>query len=157
MKKGFTLVELMMVMVVLAIIATLATGAAMKSIRQAKEQRINATQSALELALVNYRAAEGRWPSMEGAISETNKCSFGKDNYKVFGPLLTSKKRVYLDPASLLTKVDGEGVISLRDALEKKISPDKCPIGYPNPSKANDFRYYKVTINLEYDTVKVSR
>jgi len=158
MKKGFTLVELMMVMVVMAIIATLATGAAMKSIKQGKEQRINATSVVLQMALANYRTVEGHWPLAAGQTTDTTNVVYsGTQNALVFAPLLKSTKREYVDASALLTKVSGLGVISLREALAQKIAPESCPIGYPDPEKSGSFNYFKVTINLDYDTVKVTR
>jgi len=156
MRRGFTLVEMMMVMVVMALIATLATGAAMKSIRQAKEQRINTTRGTLEMALMNYRAYEGNWPTLDGTSDTTNVVFNTPEKIaKVFEPLINSTTRVYLDPAALLTKVDGK-VLSLREAMADKKGAS-FPLGYPNPDKGSEFKYYKVTINLVYDTVKVER
>jgi prepilin-type N-terminal cleavage/methylation domain-containing protein len=158
MKKGFTLVELMMVMVVMAIIATLATGAAMKSIKQAKEQRVNATSVILQMALMNYRTVEGHWPLASGETTGTNKVVFsGTRNAQVFAPLLESTKREYMDASALLTKVPGLGVISVREALAQKIAPANCPIGYPDPEKSGEFKYFKVTIEFDYDIVRVTR
>jgi prepilin-type N-terminal cleavage/methylation domain-containing protein len=158
MKKGFTLVELMMVMVVMAIIATLATGAAMKSIQQGKEQRINATSTVLQMALMNYRTVEGHWPLATGDTVSTNKVVYsGTKNAEVFAPLLESTKREYVDTSALLTQVPGLGIISLREALAQKVAPGSCPIGYPDPSKSGSFNYFKVTINYDYDTVYVTR
>lgn len=157
MKKGFTLVELMMVMVVMALIATLATGAAMKSIRQGKEQRINATRVALEMAVTTYRAEEQTWPLALEPKSGESTVEFRDTNGRVFGPLIENPKKCYVDPSSLLTKVAGFGVISLREAIERKLSPESCSIGYPDPEKSNTFTFYKVTFNLATDTVKVDR
>jgi len=129
----------------------------MKSIRQAKIQKINTTSKALEMALMNYRAKEGHWPNVSGGETSTNAVtSFkGAKNAQVFAPLIENSKRVYLDPAALLTKVSGLGVVPLREAMERKVSAENCPIGYPNPDKGSEFKYYKVSINTEYDTVKV--
>lgn len=158
MRKGFTLVELMMVMVVMAILATLATGAALKSIRQAKEQRINATCVALGQALVNYRAAEQRWPvALESTDANSTTVTFQETNAKVFAPLIENRQKVYLDPSALLTKVSGMGVISLRAAMDRKTAPASCPLGYPDSSNGNIFKYFRVTFNLSLDTVTVSR
>jgi len=157
MKKGFTLVELMLVLVVMALIATLATGAAMKSIKQAKEQRINATCVALKMALTNYRTEEQRWPVALEPGQDQTIVSFRDNNAKVFGPMLEDNKKVYLDTSALLTQVPGFGTISLREALERKVAPDLCKIGYPDPNKSGIFICYKVTFNLATDTVNVDR
>lgn len=157
MRKGFTLVELMMVMVVMAIIATLATGAALKSIKQAKEQRIRATCTALEMALTDYRAQEERWPLALEPSGDSTTVSFRENNARVFRPLIENRKKVYLDPSALLTKVPGKPTMSLREAMDRNISPDACSIGYPDPSNGNSFKFYKVTFNLALDTVTVER
>lgn len=156
-KKGFTLVELMMVMVVMAIIATLATGAAMKSIKQAKEHKIDATCVALVQALTNYRAAEQCWPVSLNAKGDSPTVDFRENNALVFAPLLANREKLYLDPSALLTKVPGLGVIPLRVAMDRKMSPEVCPLGYPDPSNGNIFKYFKVTFNLSLDTVSVGR
>jgi len=157
MKKGFTLVELMMVIVVMAIIATLATGAAMKSISQAKVHRINTTRVALQMALVNYRTEEERWPlALEPKAGKTT-VEFRDNNGKVFAPLIENPKRNYLDASALLTKVPGYGVMALREALERKISPELCSLGYPDPEKSGTFIFYKITFDLTFDSVKVDR
>jgi prepilin-type N-terminal cleavage/methylation domain-containing protein len=155
--KGFTLVELMMVMVVMAIIATLATGAAMKSIKQAKEKRIDATCVGLMQALTNYRAAEQSWPVGLNPLGDKTTVEFRENNARVFAPLIADRKKVYLDPSALLTKVPNVGVMSLREAMERKISPESCSIGYADPANGNIFKFYKVTFNLSMDTVSVGR
>jgi len=157
MKKGFTLVELMMVMVVMAILATLATGAALKSIRNAKEQRINATCVTLGQALVNYRAQEQSWPVALDPVDTSPTVTFQETNAKVFAPLLENRQKVYLDPSGLFTKVSGLGLISLREAMDRKTAPNACPLGYPDPSNGNIFKYFRVTFNLSLDTVTVGR
>jgi hypothetical protein len=145
------------VVVVMAIIATLATGAAMKSIKQAKEQRIRATCTSLEMALTDYRAKEERWPVSLEPQGESVTVSFRENNARVFRPLFEDRRKVYLDPSALLTKVPGHPAMSLREAMDRKIAPDLCSLGYPDPSNGNIFRFYKVTFNLAYDTVSVER
>jgi prepilin-type N-terminal cleavage/methylation domain-containing protein len=157
MRKGFTLVELMMVMVVMAIIATLATGAAMKSIKQAKEKRIDATCVGLMQALTNYRAAEQCWPVGLEPQEGKETVDFRENNALVFKPLIENRNKVYLDPSALLTKVPNVGVMSLREAMDRKVAPGVCSIGYADPSNGNIFRYFKVSFNLSMDTVSVGR
>jgi prepilin-type N-terminal cleavage/methylation domain-containing protein len=157
MRKGFTLVELMMVMAVMAIIATLATGAAIKSIQQGKQRRIDATCVALGMALTNYRAAEQCWPVPLEPLGDSVTVTFRENNALVFGPLSVDRNKPYLDPSALLTKVPGLGVIPLRVALDRKIAPEACSLGYADPSNGNIFKYFKVTFNLSMDTASVGR
>ena len=106
------------------------------------------------MGLMNFRASEGRWPvPLEG----TNQVVFREDNALVFAPLLKNQKRQYFDDSALLTKVPGHGVLPLNKALKKGIAPEQCPLGYLDPSNKEIFKYFKVTFNLDYDTVKVER
>lgn len=146
-----------MVMVVMAIIATLATGAAMKSIRQAKEKRIDAMCVGLVQALTNYRAAEQCWPVELAPQGDSNTRSFQKDNKLVFSPLLMDRKKIYLDTSALLTKVDGVGVLPLNKAMGRFPGKSDFSIGYADPSNGNIFRYFKVTFDLSLDRVSVGR
>jgi prepilin-type N-terminal cleavage/methylation domain-containing protein len=156
-KRGFTLVELLMVIVVMAMIATLATGAAIKSIRTAKEKRIDSTCVTLTQALMNYRAAEQSWPVPLDPQGNKVTVEFRNNNAEVFGPLLEDPKKLYLDPSGLFTKIPGLGVVSLRVALDRQMAPAICPLGYPDPANANIFKFFKVTFNVSLDTVSVER
>ncbi|HRR34605.1 MAG TPA: type II secretion system protein [Kiritimatiellia bacterium] len=61
-RRGFTIVELLVVISIMAVLATLATGAAIKSIRQSRNKRVEMTAKSLEAALMGYRALKGGWP-----------------------------------------------------------------------------------------------
>jgi hypothetical protein len=83
--------------------------------------------------------------------------TFHENNALVFAPLITDRTKLYLDPSALLTKVPGFGVIPLRVAMDRKIAPAACSLGYADPSNGNIFKYYKVTFNLSLDTASVGR
>lgn len=151
-KKGFTLVELLMVIVVMALVATLATSAASKSIKQGRQKRIDTTAKSLQMALVNYRAQEGRWPVGLDPDARKDTVTFsGERNKEVFEKLITA--RIYLEPSGLLTIANGKRM-SLREAMDR--GNFNVPIGYPNPQNQSEFKYFTVVFNLTTDSVSVS-
>jgi prepilin-type N-terminal cleavage/methylation domain-containing protein len=156
-KMGFTLIELMMVVLVMAIIATLATGAAMKAMELARKRQVESMRVALQGGLVNYRAAEERWPLTLVPPAGSDVVEFRENNARVFAPLLDNPNKLYLDPSALLTKVSGKGVMPLRKAIELRIAPEACPLGYPDLSNKDIFRYFKVTFDLAMDNVSVEQ
>ena len=156
-KTGFTLIELMMVVLVMAIVATLAIGAVLKSKKQPQDARIKATCTALMMGLTNYRVAEQRWPLTLVPEAGSNIVVIRENNARVFAPLFENSKKIYVDPSALLTKVPGKGVMPLRKAIELKIAPEECSLGYPDPANRDIFKYYKVTFNLSLDTVNVEQ
>ena len=154
-KMGFTLIELMMVVLVMALIATLATGAAMKAMELARKRQVESMRVALQGALVNYRATEERWPLTLEPPAGSNGVEFRENNARVFAPLIENPKKLYLDPSALLTKVPGKGVMPLRKAMELRIDPASCPLGYSDPINRAIFKCFKVTFSLSLDTVSV--
>lgn len=61
-KKGFTIIELMMVMAVIAVLMGIITTAVSSSIRASRKQRANALCSLVESGLATYREQNGKWP-----------------------------------------------------------------------------------------------
>jgi prepilin-type N-terminal cleavage/methylation domain-containing protein len=156
-KTGFTLIELMMTILVMAIVATLAIGAVLKSGKNPRDTRIQATCMALKMGLTNYRAAEQRWPLALVPGAGSDIIVIREDNARVFAPLFENPNKMYVDSSALLTKVQGKGVMPLRKAMELRIAPAACPLGYPDPVNKEVFRYFKVTFNLSLDTVNVEQ
>ena len=112
MKKGFTIVELLMVIAILAVLLGIVTTAATASIRQSRERQAKAMQNTLQGGIAAYRARKGKWPSKleDWAEKPPNKGTLGylsKGDYdKVMHTLLnassgkSSKSRV-MDPVGL--------------------------------------------------------
>jgi prepilin-type N-terminal cleavage/methylation domain-containing protein len=156
-KGGFTLIELVLVIAVMAILATLAITAVKKADEQKNRAYIDATRMALNNAIYNYRVREGRWPFGLTKKGSSVSLSFRNDNSLVFAPLIESSKTTYLDVSALLTQVQGKGVLPLKKALELKVAPQLCPIGYLDPANKRNFICFKVSINLELETVVVEK
>jgi prepilin-type N-terminal cleavage/methylation domain-containing protein len=151
---GFTLIELLMVVAVMAILSTLAIVAVLNSGKQPQQASYKTACVALQAGLMNYRAAEQQWP-VTLSPQEGTQVVFHENNALVFAPLFKNPKKPYLDISALLTKVQGQGVLPLRKALEKGIALEQCPLGAPYPTDKEAFRYFKVTFDLSLDTVKV--
>lgn len=127
-KRGFSLVELLVVIAVLATMATITVGGVLRSMKHTREKRIEAMCNALATALVGFQAQEGRWPVKDGyemkpgthngktipndgnsfrEEENRNKVVFsGKKNIAIFDPLIFhgSKKNFYISTAELMTK-----------------------------------------------------
>lgn len=152
-RRGFTILELLIVISIMAMLATLATGAALKAIKQSRTKRISATITALEMALMNYRAQENKWPFDIGSLEKTSDGYYwakGQNNAAVFRAMFTSST-VYLDGSALMTNVKGR--MTVKQALEKGIN--NIPIGYPDPENPNVFKYFNVRYAPLTDSVKV--
>lgn len=62
MKKGFTIVELLMVIGIIAMLMGIVTTAASSSIRASRKQRADALCTIVQTALATYREQKGEWP-----------------------------------------------------------------------------------------------
>ena len=62
MKKGFTIVELLMVIAILGVLLGIVTTAATASIRQSRKRQTTAMQNTLQNGIAAYRARKGEWP-----------------------------------------------------------------------------------------------
>ena len=62
MKKGFTIIELMMVVAILAVLLGIVTTAATASIHQARDRRAQAMKQALQGGIAAYKARRKEWP-----------------------------------------------------------------------------------------------
>jgi len=182
--RGFSLIELLLVIAVMGILATLLIGGVLKATTSAHIKRVHAMCRSLEIALIGFKAQEGRWTvelepnTKDGktlpilSANDKNydpqymyKATFtGKNNKDVFDDLIPkkgSKTGQYLSAAEFLTKLDVGGVVSLREAIDgknrkgKALSGRPFPLGYADPYDRNKFRFFRVEFNLLTDSVKV--
>lgn len=161
-KRGFTIVELLVVIAIMAVVATLATQAAMKAMRQSRSKRIETTRRSLELALMNYRTLHGEWSFDTSIMQQDPKLGaqflwlHGKNNAKAFESLLATSngKKSYLDTSALFTRVNGA-----RMTVQKAIQDNRSDIaiGYAQPDNVDRFYYYCVLYRKETDSVVVFR
>jgi len=160
---GFTILELLVVISIMAVIATLATGAAIKAVKQGRTRRIEATCKALEMALMNYRAQEGKWSFKVTDLEQPDRnvekyWAHGENNKKVFKNMYhgpgSANQTAYLDGSALMTLVDG-GRAQLRTALGARKTD--VPLIYPDPDNTSITRYYCVEYNPVTDKVTVHK
>lgn len=78
MKRGFTIVELLVVIAVIGVLGGIVTNATVGAIRNARGSRANAMRTALEQAISTYYAQEGRWPD---AIEQKISSGMDEDTY----------------------------------------------------------------------------
>lgn len=168
-RRGFTIVELLVVISIMAVVATLSTGAVLKSVRQSRIKRVDMTAKSLESAVMSYRALNGEWPykfdkpdrfdnyeqKQLADFAEVQTLE-GKDNAKVFKKVFEEVKngRALLDTSSILTRVSG-GRMTVREAIAR--GEEDIPVGYPKPDDQKQFVFFKVTYNFQTDMVTVEK
>jgi len=81
MKKGFTLVELLIVLAVIAALMAVATPMAMNAVKQAKASQVAQNLNALKSAVEQYVYSEKELPKSEASL--TNYMSKIPDGYKI--------------------------------------------------------------------------
>ena len=72
MKRGFTIVELLVVIGIIAILMGIVTTAASSSIRNSRRQRANALCAMVQAGLATYREQKGEWPPGINLSPKTN-------------------------------------------------------------------------------------
>ena len=96
MKKGFTIVELMVVIVVIAVLMGIVTTAASNSVKAGREKRAAALCAVVQTALATYNAQKAEWPPPLGRKVKSG--SFSSDNDEGINGQNDSDK--YVLPAS---------------------------------------------------------
>ena len=104
-RRGFTIVELLVVISIMAIVATLATGAVLRSMRQSRVRRVEMMAKSLEAAIMSYRSLTGEWPCKFGTPDNVGagvrkdgpehaevKTFEGKENARVFKKIFEEVK-----------------------------------------------------------------
>ncbi len=65
-KRGFTIIELVLVVGILAVLMTMVTTAASQSVKASREKRTAALTSVVQTGLATYYAQKGEWPGSVG-------------------------------------------------------------------------------------------
>lgn len=65
LKKGFTIVEMLMVIAVLAVLVGIVSTAATSAIRQSRDRRKDAMRQVLQNGIAVYYQQKGEWPTSE--------------------------------------------------------------------------------------------
>ena len=164
MKSGFTLIEMMTVVVIIAIVASITMASAQYLVRNGRRQRAKVTCLTLETALNRYRHEYKEWPGL-GSVpglsgdkaEDVAKVVFlGKKNGVVLSPLRenhsgNSKHVRFIDETAFYT---ADTYDKATKALTDTADSAEKPFAYRAPTTGHA-RFFKVTINLDDDTVSV--
>ena len=80
MKRGFTIVELMMVVGIIAVLMGIVTTAASTSIKSSRTQKANALCALVQAGLATYREQKGEWPVNLPTERTNNEGGGGKND-----------------------------------------------------------------------------
>ena len=69
-RRGFTIVELLMVIAVLGVLTGIITTAASSAIRQARSRRAQAIKMVIQNGIATYRAQYNYWPPKGGRLND---------------------------------------------------------------------------------------
>ena len=128
MKKGFTLVELLIVLAVIAALMAVATPMAMNAVKQAKASQIAQNLANIKTAAENYVNTEREFPTSIDSLVSMNYLSSKPANLKIDAsptPVVWTNGQV-----KLIVKYTGADV-AVADV--KKQNPDVKDDGYNNP------------------------
>ena len=177
MKKGFTIVELLMVIAILAVLLGIITTAATASIRQARERRTQAMKQTLQNGIAAYKSRDrrGQWPGkLESWADQGNNGTVGylsKGDYDgvVQDVLRLSAGKVasnrVLDPVGLLVMnasyedgksngYDYRAVATKNGKYAKRMSSSEMTVVYQDRDTGKAYRYI-IEYNTESDEVTV--
>ena len=175
MKKGFTIVELLMVVAILAVLLGIITTAATASIRQSRDRRAQAMKQTLQNGIAAYRQLKDEWPGkLEDWAEQEHEGSVGYlsngDYDKVMQAMLkvsagkSARNRV-LDPVGLLVMgaagtdgkssgVDFRAAATKNGPYAKRMSTSEMTVVYQKKDSGKAYRYV-VEYNTESDSVTV--
>lgn len=83
MKKGFTIVELLLVIGIIGILMGIITTAATSSMRSSRKQRADALCSLVQAGLATYHAQKGEWPVSLSGTRSNNEGTNDSSDYDI--------------------------------------------------------------------------
>lgn len=182
-KRGFTIVEMLMVVAILGVLITIITTASSSAIRQARGRRTEAMRVVLQAGISAYYTKEGEWPGVlkklcddgpQTAYAKENRVQYLSDseaaavfqelaNQAAKGvPLLdvsglfvcrTSSFRGYGEKARSVGMDFRAAKLAGRKRGET-IKNNQLMFGYPT-KKYGDFKPYVIKYNFATDAVTV--
>lgn len=181
MKKGFTIVELLMVIGIIGVLLGIVTTAASSSVKMARSRKADALCRLVETGLATYYAQNDKWPvSFEGKRGNS-KDAYGDDNpdvYELTGSEVrecvkalveeTRKNNPIIDVSGLfVSRSPGESGdrsygLDFLQAIHgtrksaKKMKVAEMYFGYPT-TENGWFRRFRMRYSLPGDTIMVSQ
>lgn len=185
-KRGFTLIELMVVVVILATLVGLGAIGVSKTMRGAETTKRTSFTRVVSSAIAAYKNEKGTFPMPEslnlgnetsvsyGTVDNNNSIKEG--NAEIIMMLLGRKangarddaERAYIADSSMLYICQGKRVSKLDDVLARGSISTSDVIGFPITmaktnnskkkalSKARAFAPIKITLDFDLDDSKVS-
>jgi len=168
-RRGFTLIELMMVVGIISVLITISVTAINSSLRSARTQRAEALCALIEQGIAAYYAQKDEWP-VEPKDNDTNK------DYYTFkaNEVREMIKKVVLETKSNNPLIDVSGLfVATSDGSKargmdfmtaihgskqhrQKVTLSQMYFGYPDPSTGL-FRVFTVRYYPSSDTIKVTK
>ena len=176
MKRGFTIIELLMVIAILAVLLGIITTAATASIRQSRSRQTLAMKQTLQNGIAAYRTRSDEWPKKleDWADGTGNKGKVGylsnSDYDQVVQEVLKRSMGKYarnrvMDPVGLAvipaSESDGKiGCMDFRTVTTKNnkhaklMEYNEMTVVYPRTDTGKAYRYI-IEYNTESDEVTV--
>lgn len=162
-KKGFTLLELLVVIVVMGILATLVAGGASYALRVARAKRVTVSCATLKTAIFRYHSEYNEWPggkTPSASASDKTVVYKGAENAQVFGALRSDNAKDNPDGITFLDETAFYTPASDGEAMKLSETSGAKPLVFVSRSgrwstKSGDYFYYRVKINHEYQSVTV--
>ena len=170
-RRGFTLLELMLVMTILGILVTIIVTSIAGVVRSARIKRANVLCKLVQEGLATYYAQNDRWPGPVGESIENGTFHPG-DNYVTLSAsqtremiriLVQETKRgnPLMDITGLYVSRGGKHGMDFLDAIHgtrkssRKMKLAEMHFGYPEPAHGH-FRAFKIIYNVPSDHMEVT-
>ena len=170
-RRGFTLLELMLVITILGILATIVVTSIAGLMRTSRIKRANVLCKLVQEGLATYYAQNDRWPGSVGEAIEngtfhpgdnyvTLSASQARDMIKVLVEE-TKKGNPLMDITGLYVSRGGKHGMNFLDAIHgtrkssKKMKLAEMHFGYPEASHGH-FRPFKIIYNVPSDHMEVT-
>lgn len=173
MKRGFTIVEMLIVISVIGVLMGIVTTAARNSVRDARDRRRLTMATVLEQGMSTFYAKAGQWPqALEDIVrkgqfgtndtdwyelseDEVDKCfqEIAKCSTKTRNPVM-DVTGLFVAPKSAKRGMDFNVARNGRKKNDMRLSVDKMVFGYPEKDSGKFIRY-KMKYSIPGDTVKV--
>ncbi len=183
MKKGFTIVELLMVVGIIAVLMGIVTTAASESMKASRGRRADALCTLVQSGLAVYYAQKDEWPvdfnGKSGSNQEGSNNNSDDNVYVLSGSEVRQCVKALVDEAKngnpiidvsglWVSRSNGESgkrgavgmdfMSAIRGTKQhpKKMKTAEMYYGYPDPA-TGAFRRFKMTYSISSDQLRVSK
>jgi prepilin-type N-terminal cleavage/methylation domain-containing protein len=175
MKRGFTIIELLMVVAILAVLLGIVTTAATASVRQSRDRQAQAMKQTLQNGIAAYRVRKDKWPEKlekwadqehDGTVGYLSRGDYDKVVQEILRVSTgrNAKNRV-MDPVGLavipVSESDGKidcmnfrAVTTKNNKHAKQMEYNEMTVVYPKTDTGRAYRYV-IEYNAESDEVTV--